>query len=183
MSTINQQTQMISHVHRAADDSGDDLGVVEAVPTLTLVFEAIRDMHNAGTEPTRERIVEMTGLKGTTVDDRIKRLRREGMITCEKQRYEPIHRHAPARAVSMTLLADGVGKLELGECLVAMVPQEMRQLALLLQGYAVQSTVVQRFEEMREQLLVVEARSRKMERAVAAKLKKAGAEEIQPSLL
>ncbi|WKL15478.1 hypothetical protein QYQ99_24560 [Comamonas testosteroni] len=42
------------------------------------VFEAIRPINDAGGEPTRERIVAMTGLKPTTVDDRIKVLRGEG---------------------------------------------------------------------------------------------------------
>jgi hypothetical protein len=58
--------------------TGRDLGATEEAPTLMQVFEAIRPINDAGGEPTRERIVAMTGLKYTTVDDRIKVLRGEG---------------------------------------------------------------------------------------------------------
>ena len=44
----------------------------------------------------------MTGLKPTTVDDRIKVLRGEGMISPLKQCYWPMHQHVAAQAVSCT---------------------------------------------------------------------------------
>lgn len=155
--------------YRAQDGGDDDLGVVEPVPTLTLVFEAIRDLHNAGTEPTRERIVQMTGLTGTTVDDRIKRLRREGMISQEKARYEPVHQHAPARPSSFTVLDDGMGKLEVGDQLMTLVPQEIRTVAMQLQGWALQSAVGQQLAELRAELVRMAEINRKLQRAVSSK--------------
>ena len=183
MTTTQQQNNMQSTIHRTADDSGDDLGVVEAVPTLTLVFEAIRDMHNAGTEPTRERIVEMTGLPGTTVDDRIKRLRREGMITSEKARYEPVHKHAPARPVSLILADDGIGKLEVGDDLMTLNPAELRKAGLLLQGFAGQAVSIGKYEELREEMQELARKNRKLERALALKGKSKCHEDAQQLLV
>ena len=181
--TTQQREKMALQVHRVQDDSGDDLGVVETVPTLTLVFEAIRDMHNVGTEPTRERIVEMTGLPGTKVDDRIKRLGREGMTTSEKARYEPVHKHAPARPMSLTLADDGIGKLEVGDDMLTLNPAELRKAGLLLQGFAGQVVSIGKYEELREELQELARKNRKLERAVTVKLSKAGQDGTQSSLL
>lgn len=84
-STQAKQTSGTS-THRARD-GGVDLGTTEETPTLMLVFKAIRQIHDAGGEPTRARIVAMTGLKPTAVDGRIKVLRGEGMISPLKQCY------------------------------------------------------------------------------------------------
>ena len=72
-----KQSTPVEHRH-TAPVTGRDVGATEEAPTLMQVFEAIRPINDAGGEPTRERIVAMTGLKPTTVDDRIKVLRGEG---------------------------------------------------------------------------------------------------------
>lgn len=135
-STQAKQTSGTS-THRARD-GGVDLGTTEETPTLMLVFEAIRQIHDAGGEPTRERIVAMTGLKPTTVDDRIKVLRGEGMISPLKQCYRPLHQHVAAQAVSCTAMADGVLKIEKGDQLLTLVPAEARQLGSMLAGKALE---------------------------------------------
>ncbi|MFN3735108.1 hypothetical protein [Comamonas testosteroni] len=78
----------MEHRH-TAPVTGRDVGATEEAPTLMQVFEAIRPINDAGGEPTRERIVAMTG----TVDDRIKVLRGERMISLQKQCYRPLHQH------------------------------------------------------------------------------------------
>lgn len=111
------------------------------------VFEAIRPINDAGGEPTRERIVAMTGLKPTTVDDRIKVLRGEGMI--RKQCYRPLHQHVAAKAVSCTVMPNGVYKSEKGDEVMTLVPAEARQLApMLAGGKALEASALERVQEM-----------------------------------
>ncbi len=150
-STQAKQTSGTS-THRARD-GGVDLGTTEETPTLMLVFEAIRQIHDAGGEPTRERIVAMTGLKPTTVDDRIKVLRGEGMISPLKQCYRPLHQHVAAQAVSCTVMPNGVYKIEKGDEVMTLVPAEARQLAPMLAGKALEASALERVQEMEARMV------------------------------
>ena len=150
-STQAKQTSGTS-THRARD-GGVDLGTTEETPTLMLVFEAIRQIHDAGGEPTRERIVTLTGLKPTTVDDRIKVLRGEGMISPLKQCYRPLHQHVAAQAVSCTVMPNGVYKIEKGDEVMTLVPAEARQLAPMLAGKALEASALERVQEMEARMI------------------------------
>lgn len=163
------QAQHISgtSTHRARD-GGVDLGTTEATPTLMLVFEAIRQINDAGGEPTRERIVAMTGLKPTTVDDRIKVLRGEGMISPHKQCYRPLHQHVAAQAVSCTAMADGVLKIEKGDQLMTLVPAEARQLGSMLQGKSLEASALERVQEMELRMVDMAQQLRDVQRRYKA---------------
>lgn len=165
-STQAKQTSGTS-THRARD-GGVDLGTTEETPTLMLVFEAIRQIHDAGGEPTRERIVAMTGLKPTTVDDRIKVLRGEGMISPLKQCYRPLHQHVAAQAVSCTAMADGVLKIEKGDQLLTLVPAEARQLGSMLAGKALEASALERVHEMEARMVEMAQQVRDVERRYKA---------------
>lgn len=156
-----------STIHKTAGGN-PDAGAVEAVPTLTQVFEAIRQIHDAGGEPTRERIHQITGLKLSTVDDRIKVLRGEGMIAMAKQCYRPVHTHAPARDVIIGHLNNGMTMLEVGSCVLHLVPAEAHQVAQGLAGKAMEYTALERFQELQGQLLEEVAKRRALEREVKA---------------
>lgn len=134
--------------HRAKD-GGVDLGVSEqGASSLFRVFDAIRELHSAGERPTRERIVEITGLKPTTVDDRIKALRGEGLISHEKQCYLPLEQFAPAEAISMTVLPNGMYKLEKGYAVMELNPSEARATGQLLAGKAMEASALERIHEL-----------------------------------
>lgn len=165
-STQAKQTSGTS-THRARD-GGVDLGTTEETPTLMLVFEAIRQINDAGGEPTRERIVAMTGLKPTTVDDRIKVLRGEGMISPHKQCYRPLHQHVAAQAVSCTAMADGVLKIEKGDQLLTLVPAEARQLGSMLAGKALEASALERVHEMEARMVEMAQQVRDVERRYKA---------------
>lgn len=154
-------------VHKTAGGN-PDTGAVESVPTLTQVFEAIRQIHDAGGEPTRERIHQITGLKLSTVDDRIKVLRGEGMIAMAKQCYRPVHAHAPARDVIIAHLNNGMTMLEVGPYVLHLVPAEAHRIAQALAGKAMEYTALERFQELQGQLLEEAARRRELEREVKA---------------
>ncbi|WP_216361045.1 hypothetical protein [Comamonas thiooxydans] len=145
-----------------------DLGTTEETPTLMLVFEAIRQIHDAGGEPTRERIVAMTGLKPTTVDDRIKVLRGEGMISPLKQCYRPLHQHVAAQAVSCTVMPNGVYKIEKGDEVMTLVPAEARQLAPMLAGKALEASALERVQEVEARMVEMARALREAERRYKA---------------
>lgn len=140
--------------HRAKD-GGVDLGVTEqGASSLFRVFDAIRELHSAGERPTRERIVEITRLKPTTVDDRIKALRGEGLISHEKQCYMPLEQFAPAEAISMTVLPNGMYKLEKGYSVMELNPSEARAAGQLLAGKAMEASALERIHELQALVLL-----------------------------
>ncbi|EFI61324.1 hypothetical protein CTS44_12734 [Comamonas thiooxydans] len=147
-----------------------------------LVFEAIRQIHDAGGEPTRERIVAMTGLKPTTVDDRIKVLRGEGMISPQKQCYRPLHQHVAAQAVSCTVMPNGVYKIEKGDEVMTLVPAEARQLAPMLAGKALEASALERVQEMETRMVEMAQQLRDVQRRYRG-LKEAHAESSAQSKL
>lgn len=162
---MNQATT--STIHKTAGGN-PDTGAVEAVPTLTQVYEAIRQLHEAGEEPTRDRIHKMTGLNLTTVDDRIKVLRGEGMIAMAKQCYRPVHQHGPGRAVTITHLNDGGSILEIGEYVIHLARPEASRIGQGFAGVALEHTALARVTELQDQLLEEVAKRRALEREVRA---------------
>lgn len=162
---MNQATT--STIHKTAGGN-PDTGAVEAVPTLTQVYEAIRQLHEAGEEPTRDRIHKMTGLNLTTVDDRIKVLRGEGMISAVKQCYRPVHQHGAARDVVIVHLNDGRTMVEIGEHVLHLVRQEAARLGQGLAGVALEHTALTRVTELQDQLLEEVGKRRALERKIKA---------------
>ncbi|KGG90971.1 hypothetical protein P245_14505 [Comamonas thiooxydans] len=137
-----------------------------------MVFEAIRQIHDAGGEPTRERIVALTGLKPTTVDDRIKVLRGEGMISPLKQCYRPLHQHVAAQAVSCTVMPNGIYKIEKGDEVMTLVPAEARQLAPMLAGKALEASALERVQEIEARMVEMARTLQETERRYKALYKK-----------
>lgn len=162
---MNQPTT--STIHKTAGGN-PDMGAVEAVPTLTQVYEAIRQLHEAGEEPTRDRIHKMTGLNLTTVDDRIKVLRGEGMISAVKQCYRPVHQHGPARDVVIVHLNDGRTIVEIGEHVIHLTRPEAARLGQGLAGVALEHTALARVNELQDQFLQELARRRAIEKEIVA---------------
>jgi len=171
-----------STIHKTAGGN-PDTGAVEAVPTLTQVYEAIRQLHEAGEEPTRDRIHKMTGLNLTTVDDRIKVLRGEGMIAAVKQCYRPVHQHGPARDVVIVHLNDGRTMVEIGEHVLHLVRPEAARLGQGLAGIALEHTALARVSELNDQLLEEVAKRRALEREVRAMKARSHINSLQGDLL
>ena len=107
----------------------------ELTPRET-VYQCIVDMHSSGRIPTREMVVQETGMKFSVVDDQVKRLREEGRIVkVVNGVYEPVQVWAE-RAVSSTILDDGRAVLEIGDMKDILTPREARKVIQVLGGIA-----------------------------------------------
>jgi len=148
--------------HPASGAVPDDAG---SVSSRTLVLEAIVQLHDAGESPTRERISQVTGLRMTTVDDRIKLLRGQGLVSARRQCYRPTYSHGPAQATTVTSLPDGLVKLEWGDEVWSLTATEAASFGRQLMGWATQSSALARVEQLADDLLRCTARIRQLEEA------------------
>jgi len=155
-----------AHEVPASEDGG-------AVSSRTQVLEAIVQLSDAGELPTRERIAQKTGLRMTTVDDRIKLLRAQGLIAAQRQCYRPTYSHGPARPLSVTTMDGGaLVKIEWGDEVVTLTTSEAADLGRHLMGWATQSSALARVEQLGDDLLRMSARLRHVEGSNQALRKK-----------
>lgn len=101
--------------------------------TLMIVLEAVQDLHAQEQIVTRAALAELTGLKLTTIDDRLDVLVGEGdIIRVERGVFVPAVKHPPARPMSKTVIPDGSVKIEIGDDILTLTPREDRMLANLM---------------------------------------------------
>lgn len=99
------------------------------------VYDAICELHEKEQPSTRLAVAQLTGLKLTTVDDRIKALKDSERITpVLRGWYVPVVIHPPARAISKSVLTDGFVKIEIGDEVITLTPREARRLAEMMAG-------------------------------------------------
>ena len=99
-----------------------------------IVLRTITDLcdHNQGAS--RQRIVELTGLKMATVDDQIESLKTKGLIrSLYAGVYEPIDQQED-RLISTTSLPRGRMKLEVGDVVLDLTPRESLSIAKQFAG-------------------------------------------------
>lgn len=134
--------------HRIRDD-GIEPGLLEKDEANAYrVLDAICTIQAEGVTATRELIAEFTGLKPTTVDDRIKALRGERLISAEKQNYSPVQQYEPAQPLSCTVLEDGMFKVEKGDAVLPLNPVEARRLGQMLIGSSMNQRDKERIAEL-----------------------------------
>ena len=108
-----------------------------------IVLEAVEDLHAMEQVVTRETLVEHTGLKLAIVDDRIGALIEDGqMHRVRNGVFVPAAKHPPARALSKTVMPDGMVKIEIGDDVITLTPREDRALATLQAGVAAQFAAI-----------------------------------------
>ena len=99
------------------------------------VLKAITDLTEHGHQASRRRIAEVTGLRMSTVDDHITRLREQGVIRSLYAGLFELVDTTPDRAVSVTALPRGRFKVEVGnDVCEALTPRETLALSKLLAG-------------------------------------------------
>lgn len=99
-----------------------------------IVLQCIIDICGHGGYASRAKIVELTGLKMTSVDDQIDRLKMDGLIRpLYSGIFEPVDQ-TEDRCVSMTTLPFGRTKIEVGEEILELTPREAFALAKQLAG-------------------------------------------------
>lgn len=101
------------------------------------VFEAVQELREKDQIATRETVAELTGLKQSIVDDRLRALADDGKI-CRVLRgvYDVVEQHPPPRAISKTVLPNGAVVYDIGDAVLTLSPQEARILAELSAGAA-----------------------------------------------
>lgn len=152
-------------IHRLGNTVGEQDAAVEDGTNIMRVLGVCKVLADADIAPTRDLIAEQTGLKLLAVDEAIKSLRKLGLLTREPQSYRPIKQYREDRIVSGSRLPDGTFKLELGDDVLHLTPNEARDSGLILQGMALESAALsgQRWLMERVQLIEQENRQLKME--------------------
>lgn len=117
---------------------------MSGIPSSQRVYEAVRELRAADQIATRETVAELSGLKLAVVDDRLRTLVDDGMLKrLIRGIYELVEQYPPARVISKTVLPGGYVKLEIGDELLTLTPQEDRALALLQTGAAAQLIAIE----------------------------------------
>ncbi|WP_028600832.1 hypothetical protein [Ottowia thiooxydans] len=112
--------------------------------TLVTILEAVQDLHAQEQIVTRETLADVTGLKLTTIDDRLGVLVDEGdILRVQRGVFVPAVRHPPARPMSKTAMSDGTVKVEVGDEVLTLTPREDRMLANLMTGSAMQFSTIE----------------------------------------
>lgn len=155
----------------------------QPIPSTQRIFEAVRELRAMDQIATRETVAELTGLKLTVVDDRLKFLVDDGKLKrLMRGIYELVEVFPPPRAISKTVLSNGAVVYDIGDEVITLSPQEARVLAELSSGAA--NTAVSINSNMQHMFLATElaARVDKLERELKAwrALKQ---DDVQPSLI
>lgn len=118
-------------------------GDAQRIDTRQLVLDAVRDLRALDQPATRETVQDMTGLKGSIVDDRLKHLvDEEKLRRVMKGHYDLVTAYPESRIISQTLLPDGCLKLELGDDMLLLTPKELRDISMMLSGHAESARVL-----------------------------------------
>jgi len=139
-----------------------------------VVLAAVRELHEHGQLVTRDVLAEVTGLKLSIIDDRVKHLTDVGMIN-KRQRgvYEPAAQYGPPRMIFHAVLPGGVHKIEIGDDhILTLSPHETRTLGHMLAGAALAFTsqelayqALERNNELSRQVAAVVRRVAKASKA------------------
>lgn len=114
-----------------------------AKPSTQIVLDAVCDLHAQEQVVTREALQEVTGLKLTIIDDRIAKLVDDGVVLRRNRGvFVPAIQHPPARAISKTVMPDGMVKIEIGDSVLELTPREDRTLAAIQSGTALQFAAI-----------------------------------------
>ena len=136
--------------------------------TAEVVMGAIEDLHAREQIVTREILSELTGLKLTTIDDRLGHLVDSGKIRrVQRGVFVPLEQHRPARPISRTLCPDGTTVLEVGDTVMILSPRESRMIGELMAGSSQQYAAIEIGHETARLNAVLSAQISEVRREVA----------------
>lgn len=138
-----------------------------AIPSTERIFEAVKELRALEQIATRETVADLTGLKLTIVDDRLRALVDDGRLKrLMRGIYELVEIYPPPRPVFCGILQNQVVHLEIGDTVLILSPQEARNLAKGLGGFVEDARVI---ESGRQHLFLateLAAKVEKLERVV-----------------
>lgn len=112
--------------------------------TAEIVLEAIQDLYAREQLVTRDVLSDVTGLKLTTIDDRLSHLVDNGSIRrVQRGVFVPMEQHKPARPISRTICPDGTTVLEVGDTVMILSPRESRMIGELMAGSSQQYAAIE----------------------------------------
>lgn len=126
---IDTQPHLIDEPSSQPDDSAST-DTVTRRSNAQLVWDAVVDLSNEERHITRKVLCEVTGLKAQIVDDHVERLILHGKL--RRLGYgvlEVVEQFPPPRAISKTVLPNGLVKLDIGDTCLDLTPKEARTLA------------------------------------------------------
>lgn len=134
----------------------------EAKRTAQIIWDTILALRENGQAISRQRIMELTGLRYTRVDDHVSRLiEDEGRLRRVVDGvYELVEPMPEPRAVSVTDLHNGQTMIECGDQVIHLWPTEIRALGLRLVGSAMQFSQLQTQHDMGALLAEATVRNR-----------------------
>ena len=94
------------------------------------IYAAVQELRELGQEATRHTIAQLTGLKMTVVDDRLRTLADDGRLRrLVRGVYDLEKPYPPPRPMFFGILADGFVKVEVGDDVLTLSPTEARRRA------------------------------------------------------
>lgn len=133
-----------------------------------IVLSAVQDLFAREQIVTRETLAELTGLKITTIDDRLGHLVDTGKIRrVQRGVFVPLEQHRPARPISRTLCPDGTTVLEVGDTVMILSPRESRMIGELMAGSSQQYAAIEIGHEAARLNAVLQAQISEVRREVA----------------
>ena len=107
------------------------------IPSTERIFQAVRELRAMDQIATRDTVADLTGLKMTVVDDRLRALVDDGKLKrLLRGVYELVESFPEPRAISKTVLPNGAVVYDIGDDVLTLSPQEARVLAELSMGAA-----------------------------------------------
>lgn len=107
------------------------------IPSTERIYQAVRELRAMDQIATRETVAELTGLKLSVVDDRLRNLVDDGRLKrLLRGVYELVESFPEPRAISKTVLPNGAVVYDIGDDVWTLSPQEARVLAELSMGAA-----------------------------------------------
>lgn len=141
----------------------------KSITSTQRVLDAVRDLREVDQIATRETVAELTGLKMSVVDDRLRALVDDNKLKrLLRGVYELVETFPEPRPIYCGILHSGMVKLELGEDVLTLTPSEARRTARALWGFAEDARVI---ESTRTHLFLateLAAKVEKQERVIKA---------------
>lgn len=118
--------------------------MTEDASTTEQIYQAVAELCELDRVATRDTVAKLTGLTLSIVDDRLRALANEGRLTrLVRGVYALAQHHPPARPMFFGVLTDGTVKLEIGDDVLTLTPQEARRMARAMGGFAEDARVLE----------------------------------------
>ena len=155
--------------HSTIDKIESTATASKPIPSTERIFQAVRELRAMDQIATRETVAELTNLKLSVVDDRLRTLVDDGKLKrLLRGVYELVESFPAPRAISKTVLPNGAVVYDIGDEVLTLSPQEARVLAELSMGAAGTAVLINSTNQHLYLATELAAKVEKMEREMKA---------------